>query len=391
MAVTEKPPLPTASRPRLPASSWALRALVVVAVVFLLQAAKPLLLPVLLAVAFTFMLSAPVRGLRRLGVPEAAGAGLVVAAALTVVIGVVSTLAQPAADWWERAPATVRTLIDSAQRVRTAIWEPAPAPGRKSRPAPAAAPAPAQAAPPAQSDPLADRIASEGLSFTRVVLGQMVWFTLQAAATVILLYFLLASEHWLVSRTVEAVPRRRTRALVLGGIRQAQREIGLFLGTMSLINLGLGTLTGLALAAIGLPNPVLWGVVTAVMNFVPYLGPAVVAGALLLAGSMSFGIDPGMLAPPAVFLALHAIESNFVTPWVMGRRLRLAPLSVFLSVMVWGWLWGIAGALIAVPILLGLRIVCKRSKRLKLVCVYLEGDATPPPSLRALLRKRRPG
>jgi predicted PurR-regulated permease PerM len=397
MAVIDKPPLPTASRPRLPASSWALRALVVVAVVFLLQAAKPLLLPVLLAVAFTFMLSAPVRGLRRLGVPEAAGAGVVVAAALTVVVGVASTLAQPAADWWERAPATVRTLIDSAQRVRTALWEPdgghprpeAVVPGRKSRPAPPAAAA-QQAAPPAQPDPIADKIASEGLSFTRIVLGQMLWFTLQAAATVILLYFLLASEHWLVSRTVEAVPRRRTRALVLGGIRQAQREIGLFLGTMSLINLGLGTLTGLALAAIGLPNPVLWAVVTAVMNFVPYLGPAVVAGALLLAGSMTFGIDPGMLAPPAAFLVLHAIESNFVTPWVMGRRLRLAPLSVFLSVMVWGWLWGIAGALIAVPILLGLRIVCKRSKRLKLVCVYLEGDATPPPSLRALLRKRRP-
>ncbi|WP_280156221.1 AI-2E family transporter [Piscinibacter sp. XHJ-5] len=386
MTAISKPPSTPATGPRLPASSWALRALVGVAVVFLLQAAKPLLLPVLLAVALTFMLSAPVRGLRRLGMPEAAGAALVVAAALTVCVAVGAMLAQPAADWWERAPGTVRTLIDSAQRVRTAIWDTASPPaGRKSKASPAAAAAPA-----AQPDPIADKIASEGLSFTRVVLGQMLWFAVQAAATVILLYFLLASEHWLVSRTVEAVPRRRTRALVLGGIRQAQREIGLFLGTMSLINLGLGTLTALALAAIGLPNPVLWGVVTAIMNFVPYLGPAVVAGALLVAGSMSVGVDLGMLAPPAVFLVLHAIESNLATPWVMGRRLRLAPLSVFLSVMVWGWLWGIAGALIAVPLLLGLRIVCKRSKRLKLVCVYLEGDATPPPSLRALLRKRRP-
>jgi predicted PurR-regulated permease PerM len=223
------------------------------------------------------------------------------------------------------------------------------------------------------------------------VLGQMFTFTLEAAATVILLYFLLASEHWLLSRTVEAVPRRRTRALILGGVRQAQREIGLYLGTMTLINMGLGTAVAFAMVALDVPNPVLWGAMAAVLNYVPYLGPAVMTVLLLLAGSMVFGGDVGMFAPPAAFLLLHGIESNFVTPWVVGRRLRLAALSVFLSVMVWGWLWGIAGAFVAVPILLGMRTVFKRSKRFKLGCVYLEGDATPPPSLRSLLRaKRRP-
>jgi predicted PurR-regulated permease PerM len=342
--------------------------------VFLLQAAKPLLLPVLIAVALTFVLSTPVHALRRLGVPEAAGAGLVVAAVLAAVVLGASTLAAPAADWWERAPATVRQLVESANRLRDVFSISGPVAARsKAKPTPAAP----------QADPIAEKIASEGVTFTRVVIGEMLAFAIEAAATVILLYFLLASEHWLVSRTVEAVHRRRTRALVLGGIRQAKREIGLFLGTMSLINLGLGTLTALAVAWIGLPNPLLWGTVAGMMNFVPYLGPAVVTGMLLLAGSMSFGMGAAMFAPPAAFLALHAIESNLVTPWVMGRRLRLAPLSVFLSVMVWGWLWGIAGALIAVPMLLGLRTICKRNQRLKLVCVYLEGDATQPPSLRA--------
>jgi predicted PurR-regulated permease PerM len=382
MAIVQPtPPSAVVAKARLPASSWALRALVVVAVVFLLQVAKPFLLPVLIAVALTFVLSVPVRALRRLGIPQAIGAGLVVAAALTAVVLLGSALAAPAAEWWERVPETARRLVDAADRVRGTVWA-APAPPRKPKAA-------AAAAPPA-TDAIAEKIASEGVTVTRVVLGQMLAFAVEAAATVILLYFLLASEHWLVSRTVEAVPRRRTRALVLGGIRQAQREIGLFLGTMSLINLGLGTATALAMSWMGLPNPVLWGAVSGLMNFVPYLGPAVVTGMLLLAGSMSFGIEPAMFAPPAAFLALHAIESNLVTPWVMGRRLRLAPLSVFLSVMVWGWLWGIAGALIAVPMLLGLRTVCKRSRKLKLVCVYLEGDANPPPSLRTLLRKRRP-
>ena len=384
-------PLPTSAAtgadatPKAPTAPWALRGLLVVAVLFLLSAAKPLLLPVTIAVVLTFVLSAPVRLLRRIGVPEALGAGVVVVSALSALLLIGSALATPAAQWWDRAPATMRDLLESLDRASTTLMEMVPQPPavRRSKTATAPVPAPPRAA-------IADKLASEGLTFTRVVIGETLAFALSAAATVILLYFLLASEHWLVSRTVEAVQRRRTRALVLGGIRQAQREIGLFLGTQSIINLGLGTATGLALTAIGLPNPVLWAAVVAVLNFMPYLGPALAAAMLLLAGTMTYGTELEMFAPPAAFLALHAIEANFVSPMVIGRRLRLAPVSVFLSVMVWGWLWGIAGALIAVPLLLALRIVCKRSRRLKIVCIYLEGNHEAPPSLRSLLRKRRP-
>jgi predicted PurR-regulated permease PerM len=360
-----------------PPSSWVLRILLAIALVFLLQTAKPLLLPVVIAVAFTFVLSSAVRRLRHVGIPEAIGAGVVVAAMLCTLALAGSVLANPAAEWWDRVPSTVRQLIDSADRARIALLEVTTGSARKARQSTQ------------QRDGIAERIATESVTFTRIVVGEMFNFALEAAATVILLYFLLASEHWLLSRTVEAVPRRRTRALMVGGVRQAQHEIGLYLGTMSLINLGLGSVTALAMLLIGLPNPMLWGAMVAVLNFVPYLGPALMTVCLLLAGSMTFGADLGMFGPPAAFLALHAIESNFVTPWVVGRRLRLAPLSVFLSVMFWGWLWGIAGAFVAVPILLGLRTVFKRSKRFKLACAYLEGEATPPPSLRALLRKRR--
>jgi len=373
-AATASPAVP----PKASQSPWVLRALVLIALVFLLQIARPLLLPVVIAVAFTFVLSAAVRRLRRIGIPEAIGAGLVVAAMLCTLVLAGSALANPAADWWDRVPSTVRQLIDSADRARVALFEMTAGSARKARQASAQRP-----------DAIAERIASESVSFTRVVVGQMFSFALEAAATVILLYFLLASEHWLLSRTVEAVPRRRTRALVLGGVRQAQHEIGLYLGTMSLINLVLGSITALAMTMIGMPNPLLWGAMAAVLNFVPYLGPALMTGCLLLAGSMTFGAELGMFAPPAAFLGLHAIESNLVSPWVVGRRLRLAPLSVFLSVMFWGWLWGIAGAFVAVPILLGLRTIFKRSRRFKLVCVYMEGDASPPPSLRSLLRPKR--
>ena len=116
--------------------------------------------------------------------------------------------------------------------------------------------------------------------------------------------------------------------------------------------------------------------------------PVITVALLSLAGMLTFDAAGHMLAPALAFLAIHAIESNLVSPWFVGRRLTLSPLAVFLSVMFWGWLWGIAGALLAVPALVGLRCVCKRTRSLRLWCAYLEGAHRPVPSLRSLLLPR---
>jgi len=346
-------------------TTWLGRGLLFVAAVLLLEHARPLLLPVTIAIVFTFVLSTPVRALQRAGVHEYVGAGLVIAAVLGAAALILMLVAAPAAAWWSRAPLIVQDLVEALQGWRDALFPYAP-------PAPLArAPAAAAAAVP---DPLGERLASEGWTFTRLAIGGTISFALSAAATVILLYFLLASERWLVTRTVEAVRSPRTRALILAGVRQAQRDIGLFISTMSLINIALGLATGLALWLIGLPNPVLWGTTTAVLAFIPYLGPLLITLLLLLAGSVTFGSGWEMLGPPAAFLLLHGIEANFLSPMIMGHRLRLRPVFVFLAVMVWGWLWGIAGAFLAVPLLLGLRALCKRTRTLRLVCIYLEDD-----------------
>jgi hypothetical protein len=190
----------------------------------------------------------------------------------------------------------------------------------------------------------------------------------------------------MLSRCVEAIPGRRARALLLGGIRAAQRQIGHYLFALGCINFSVGLITGLALWALGMENPVLWGVVVAVLNFIPYIGPLIVMGMLLLAGMISFSELPAMLAPAGVYALIHAIEANAVNPWIVGRRLTLSPLAVFLSVMFWGWLWGISGALIAVPILIALRSLFRRNRRLRVYARFLEGDYNSPPSLRSLLR-----
>ncbi|NML13523.1 AI-2E family transporter [Azohydromonas caseinilytica] len=383
-AVAKAEPLaPPPAAPAVPVptpwhGSATLKGLLAIATIFLLKLAQPLLVPVVVAVVLTFLLSPQVRALRRHGVPEVLGALVLVAALLggTVLLG--SALVTPAAQWWSRAPSVMTALEQQIDRARRAIPILAP---------PARPPVARNAPPPV--DPIKDKIASEGVTLTRLVLGHVLSFGFSAASTVILLYFLLASEHWMLSRTVEAIPRRRTRALVVAGVRSAQQEIGQFLGALSIINLGVALVTGAAMAYIGLPNPVLWGTVAGVLNFIPYIGPLLNTLLLLTAGLLSFGDSALLVAPAAAYLLIHAIEANAVSPVFVSKRLSLSPISVFLSVMFWGWLWGVSGAVLAVPILVGLRSVCKRNRRLRLLCVYLEGSRKPPPSLASLLRHKR--
>ena len=366
MQATPPEATPAGRDPRPPASPWLGRGLLFVGIVFLLEQARPVLLPVAIAVVFAFVLARPVRALRRAGLHGYVAAGVILFSALAIVAVLLMLVAAPAAAWTRRAPVIVHGLVESVQRWSDTVF-------------PYAAPAPLvrEAAPSAMAaasapNVLGDRLASEGWLFTRFAIGETIAFTLSASATVILLYFLLAAEQWLVERTVLAIGRRRTRLAFLSGLRQAERDIGLFIATMSIVNVGLGLATGLGLMLIGLPNPVLWGTTTAVLAFIPYLGPLLIAFLLLLAGSVTWGSGVAMFGPPAVFLVLHGIEANFLSPMIMGHRLRLQAVFVFLAVLLLGWLWGIAGAFIAVPVLLGLRVICRRVPALRPVRVYLD-------------------
>ncbi|MFG6462606.1 AI-2E family transporter [Roseateles sp. DXS20W] len=367
---------PLASHP-IPRTGWALRGLFVLAVVFTVREARPLLAPVLIAVLLTLALAPAVRWLRHRGVPEMLGALLLVVALLGSTAPLAMSLARPAAAWWEAAPTTVSQLLEQLDKLRDAIpglHQPAPRTGR-------AALAPA-------TDPLKERLASEGVALTGLVLTRGLAFAVSASATVILLYFLLASQHWVLRRIVEAVPRRRQRALLLGGLRAAQRDIGHWLVMVGIVNGTVGLIMGGVLWMLGMPNPTMWAVVTAVFCFVPYIGPMAVTGLLLLAGLSTFDTVSQILSPALAFAFVHGVESNLVSPLIVGRRLALSPVAVFLSVMFWGWLWGIAGALIAVPVLIALRSVCRRVRGLRLLRRFLEGEQHEgPPSLRSLMQR----
>ncbi|MFG6455534.1 AI-2E family transporter [Roseateles sp. BYS96W] len=363
---------------RIAGSSWALRGVFALTLVFAVREARPLLAPVLVAVLLTLALAPAVRWLRRRGVPEMLGALLIVLALLGSTVPMAMSLARPAAAWWEAAPRTVSQLLEQVEALRATIPGLRAPEGRSGRPSTLSA---------TPADPLKERLASEGVALTGLVVTRSLAFVFSASATVILLYFLLASEHWVLSRVVEAVPRQRKRALLLSGVRAAQREIGRWLVVVGVVNGTVGLIMGFTLWTLGLPNPTLWGAIVAVLCFVPYIGPMAVMGLLLLAGISSFDSGAQIFAPMLAFAVVHAVESNIVSPLIIGRRLSLSPVAVFLSVMFWGWLWGIAGALIAVPLLIALRSVCRRVRGLRLLRHFLEGERERPPSLRSLLRR----
>jgi predicted PurR-regulated permease PerM len=362
---------------------WATRGLLLIALIFLLKEASAIVLPVLVALILTFVLAPAVRTMRHHGVPEAVSAAMLVTTVVGCTVLAAALLAEPAAQWWERAPQALSQGLNRVDRWRASIPGFGPPTERRA----------SRAAPP-PADPLRDRLASEGVALTAQLVGGGLRLMVSAAATTILLYFLLASEHWVLSRCIELLPPRpRLRCSVLSGLRAAQRDISRYMVSVTAINLVVGGVVAGAMWLLDLPNPGLWGALAVLLNFIPYLGPLIMAGLLLAASVATSPGDGGLgalLAPVAAYLCLHGLEANVVTPLVVGKRLSMNPLSVLLSVMFWGWLWGVAGAVLAVPLLICLRSFSQRNRRMRPVALYLRGSDRPCPPLATLLREAAP-
>lgn len=125
------------------------------------------------------------------------------------------------------------------------------------------------------------------------------------------------------------------------------------------------------MAALDMPNPVLWGVMAGLLNFVPYLGAIVGTGVVALVAVLTFDDVGRVLIPPVSYLALTSLEGQFITPTILGRRLRLNPVVIFVWLVFWGWIWGVPGALVAVPMLAAFKIVCDRVENLRPVGDFL--------------------
>ena len=178
--------------------------------------------------------------------------------------------------------------------------------------------------------------------------------------TLVLLYLLLASGDLFLQKLVHVMPTMSDKKRAVEISREIQQNISNYLFSVSLINLGLGTVVSVGLYWLGVPNAAMWGILVAVLNFIPYFGP--VAGIILLGivGLVSFDTLGKGLLPAAWYLLLHTLEANFITPVLLGRRFTLNPVVIFVSLIFWTWLWGVPGALLSVPILVSVKVICDR-------------------------------
>jgi predicted PurR-regulated permease PerM len=174
--------------------------------------------------------------------------------------------------------------------------------------------------------------------------------------TLLILFFLLGWGANLFRNLVAALPDFRSRRRMLSMATAMQRSVGAYFSIVTLINAGLGLAVGGAMFLLGMPNAVLWGVVAAILNYMPYIGPLVTAAILLLAAVVTFSTLGEVLIPPAVFLVLTSVEGQIVTPLALGGRLLINPLVIFVATMFWFALWGPVGALFTVPFLVCVRV-----------------------------------
>ena len=326
-----------------------LGALVTLALLTLGTLAARVVVPVMLAVLLSLMLAPVVRGLTAWRVPRAVAALVVLAVAIACGGFAINALARPAVDWFADAPKVIEKLAHQMHE----LWRPIADASKATERITHMSQAPAGT----QTVRVVDGSAPDALF---QVLAAAPGVISSVAVTLLLVFVFLLHGEAMLRKTVELAPDWHAKRGVVIATRDAQRELSAYVVTISAINVALGATTAIVLWLLGIPDPMLWGGLVALLNFAPYVGPLATVVALTVVGlttakSAAFG-----LAAPAVFLGLHLTESFLVTPILAGRRLALDPIMIVLGLLLFGWMWGIAGLLIAVPLLTCVKIIASR-------------------------------
>jgi predicted PurR-regulated permease PerM len=345
-----------------------LTGLFTLAVFYTMYFAKSLLIPIVLAVLFNLLLAPVVRVLRSyLRIPEWIGAAIVLLGLAAGLVAAFYGLSAPATRWIDQLPLAVWEIEAKLGTLREPVEEVREAARQVERAAQGAT------APPTQADgePQPVQVVVQSPSLTQTVLSGTAVVTAGLAVAVVLLFFLLASGDTLLRQAVTITPRLRDKKRVVEIVREMEDDVSYYLLTISLINAGLGAAVGAAMFLLGMPNAILWAVMAAVLNFVPYLGALIGIGTVGLVALLTFDEPAWILLPPLTYFALTTFEAYFVTPSLVARRLTLNPVAVFLALIIFTWMWGAAGALLAVPMLATFKICCDHVEALEPVGVML--------------------
>jgi predicted PurR-regulated permease PerM len=309
--------------------------------------AQSLLLPVILAFLLALVFSPVVRTLARYRIPQSLTALAIVLTLTTSVIAGVYGLSDPVSKWIDDAPQIERQLRlrladlgGPLEKLRDVQKQVEKATNQNNE---------ADTQKVVVQEPNMISQAAQGAP--EIVAG--------IALMLVLLLFILSSGDMVYEKMVRALPTFGDRRKGLRIAHDIEREVSRYLLTISAINICLGILIGTLLAIVGMPNPVLWGIVAGVLNFVPLLGAVVGVGIVGMVALVSMPTTTAAILPPAIYLACTAIEGQFLTPALVGNRLRINSVAVILAIAFWGWIWGFIGVLVAVPLLIVTSVFAK--------------------------------
>jgi len=335
--------------------------------------AQDVLIPVAMALFLALLLTPAVDRLQGWGLHRGLAVALVMLVACALVVTAVNAAWRPATDWLARAPQTLRQIDPRLKPVREMFDRVDAVAARAGQLTQGGS---VVLGKPAIVTPVAGE--STAISITKSLLG---WLTVVPLT----LFFLLGGPP-LLARLGASLSGNEASARTLRVTDAIRSEVGRYFGTVALINVGLGVCTALAMYALGMPNAILWGVIAALFNFVPYLGPIAAFFILSVAALVTFESLSEALAVPGVFLCLHLIEGQLVQPLTVGRRFEVNGLVVLLAVWFGYGFWGIPGMLLAMPAVVALKVAAQHQPNWGTVRDFLAPNGYWHPKL---LRRQR--
>lgn len=330
--------------------------------------ARDFFMPVVLAFLIALTLTPIVRFLRKRGVPSALSATLLVMA-FAMSFGLLAYMVSgPAISLVNDAPSIGRTLTERLRhlqrpldRVNNIIHQFDMMTGQVN-------------------DPNVSEVTLAQPGVISRAAGSVLSAGTSIGITLVLALFLLASGTMFYEKIVQSFGRMSDKKRALRVVYDVEREISRYLLTIAIINAGLGVAIGTGLWIIGVPNAVVWGVMAALLNFLPYIGALTTMVVVGVIAVVSFDTLSFALLAPAYVLCCNIIEGQFLTPLILGRRLELNAVAIFIAVAFWSWLWGLVGALIAVPLLVVIKVFCDNFESLQSMGNFLAAQQTMEPT-----------
>jgi predicted PurR-regulated permease PerM len=322
--------------------------------------AAEIVLPIVLAFVLSLVLTPAMRVLERVRVPRWVAAMLVILVLFSTLGGLGAALSGPAASWAQKLPTGIPKLDERLSFL--------------SRPIAAFQKFIDQAQGLTQGgEPKAVPVALQGSGLSNQLLSGTRSFASGLLETVLVLFFLLVSGDTFLRRLVEILPRFKNKRQAVDISQQIESDVSAYLFTITIMNLAVGVATGTVMALCGVGDPVLWGTVAFLLNYIPILGPMIGVVVFVLAGLLSITALWGAFLPAGLYLLIHLVEGETVTPMLLARRFTINPVLVILSLVFWYWMWGVPGAILSTPMLAITKIICDRIRPLMAFGHFIEG------------------